>query len=183
MIQPDIVADLAGSNQFRASGLMARFFYAVPVTTVGRRDVRKRHIIPMQTREAYQSAVLSLLADYPPEPGSDTKPKALFLDDAAEEIWLDFAQEIEDQLGEGGAFDSIRDWASKLAGTAARVAALLELAATGLTAATISLESMHQAIKLARLLIPHTGGIRHAGCRRGGRRCDCCVEVDQVQRS
>ncbi len=156
MIQPDIVADLAGSNQFRASGLMARFFYAVPVSNVGKRDVRQRHIIPMRTREAYEAAVFDLLADYPPEAGADTKPKALYLDNLAEEAFLDFSQEIEDQQGEGGAFDAIRDWTSKLPGSTARVAALLELAATGLHATTVSLESMHQAIKLARLLLPHT---------------------------
>lgn len=156
MIQPDIVADLAGSNQFRASGFMARLWYAVPVSTVGRRNVRQRNVIPAYTREAYSAAVLGLLADYPPEPGSENKPKALFLDDAAEELYLDFSQEIEDQQGEGGAFDAIRDWTSKLPGTTARVAALLELAEHGLSATSVSLESMHQAIKLARLLIPHT---------------------------
>ena len=156
MIQPDLTADLAGSNQFRASGLMARFFYAVPVSNVGKRDVRQRHVIPMMTREAYETAVSDLLADYPPQAGADTKPKALFLDDPAEDLFLDFSQTIEDQQGEGGAFDAIRDWTSKLPGSTARVAALLELASKGLHATTVSLESMHQAIKLARLLIPHT---------------------------
>jgi len=128
----------------------------VPVSNVGKRDVRQRHIIPMRTREAYETAVFDLLADYPPAPGTDTKPKDLYLDNLAEEVFLDFSQEIENQLNEGGAFDPIRDWASKLCGSTARVAALLELASTGLHATTVSLESMHQAIKLARLLLPHT---------------------------
>jgi len=156
MVQPDLMADLAGSNQFRASGLMARFLWAVPVTNVGKRNVYDRYRIPNEVREAYNTAVLSMLEGYPPEPGASDKPVTLRLDDCAEELWLDFAQEVEDQQGEGGPLDSIRDWTSKLPGAVARVAALLELAAGGLGRDTVGLEAMHQAITLARLLIPHT---------------------------
>lgn len=156
MVQPDLMADLAGSNQFRASGLMARFLWAVPVTNVGKRNVYERYRIPNEVREAYNTAVLSMLEGYPPEPGASDKPVTLRLDDCAEELWLDFAQEVEDQQGEGGPLDSIRDWTSKLPGAVARVAALLELAAGGLGRDTVGMEAMHQAITLARLLIPHT---------------------------
>ena len=156
MIQPDMVAELAGSNQFRSSGLMARFFYSVPVSTVGKRNVRKRFRVPTVLLDAYDAAVTALLVDYPPPPGESLKPKVLSFDNLAEDMWLDFSQEIEDQLGEGGALDSIRDWLSKLAGATARVAGLIEIATVGLDAHTIGVESMHQAIKLARLMIPHT---------------------------
>jgi len=156
MIQPDMVSELAGSNQFRSSGLMARFFYAVPVTNVGRRDVRKRHRVPDTLVDAYDAEVQSLLCGYPPEAGESLKPKILVFDELAEDLWLDFSQEIEDQQGEGGAFDSIRDWTSKLAGAVARVAALIEIATFGLGVHTVGLESMHRAIKLGRLMIPHT---------------------------
>ncbi|MDP3424700.1 MAG: YfjI family protein [Burkholderiaceae bacterium] len=156
MVQPDLMADLAGSNQFRASGLMARFLWAVPVTNVGKRDVYERYRIPNEVRDAYNAAVLSMLEGYPPEPGEPDKPMTLRLDDCAEELWLDFSQEIEDQQGEGGPLDGIRDWTSKLPGSVARVAALLELAAGGLGRDTVRVDAMHQAITLARLLIPHT---------------------------
>ncbi len=156
MIQPDMVNEVAGSNQFRSSGLMARFFYAVPVTNVGQRDVRKRYRVPTVLLDAYDDAVTALLSDYPPPHGESLKPKILSFDELAEDMWLDFSQEIEDQLGEGGALDSIRDWLSKLAGATARVAGLIEIATVGLSAQTIGRESMHQAVKLARLMIPHT---------------------------
>ncbi|APW47222.1 hypothetical protein RA876_13650 [Rhodoferax antarcticus] len=156
MIQPDMVADLAGNKQFRASGLMARFFYAVPQSNIGRRNVRQRNLMPQHIVQAYESAVMGLLADYPPEPGTATKPVVLRLDALAEDLWLDFSQEIEDGLTDGGAFTDIGDWMKKLAGAVARISALFELAANGLAVTTVSLESMHQAIKLARLLIPHT---------------------------
>ena len=75
---------------------------------------------------------------------------------AAEELWLDFSQEVEDQLIEGGALDAVRDWGSKLPGAVARVAALLELAATGLQVEEVSHAAMDRAIRLARLMVPHT---------------------------
>ena len=156
MVQPDLMNDLAGSNQFRASGLMARFLWAVPVTNVGKRNVYERNRTPPEVVAAYNAAVLAMLDGYPPEPGTPDKPVTLRLDDCAEELWLDFAQEVEDQQGEGGRFDAIRDWTSKLPGAVARVAALLELAAGGLERDTVGMEAMHQAITLARLLIPHT---------------------------
>lgn len=156
MIQPDLVADLAGSSQFRSSGLLARFFYVVPVSNVGQRDVRKRSRITEDLKAEYSAAVMSLLEGYPPAPGETEKPAVLQLDELAEDLWLDFAQEIEDQQGEGGSFDAIRDWTSKLPGAVARVAALLQLAEEGLSARTVGLEAMANAVKLARLLIEHT---------------------------
>lgn len=156
MIQPDMVAELAGSNQFRSSGLMARFFYGVPVSNVGRRDVRKRSPVSRALVDSYDAAVQALMVGYPPQAGESLKPKILVFDACAEDLWLDFAQEIENQQSDGGAFDAIRDWTSKLAGAVARVAALIEIANTGLDACVIGLESMHQAVKLGRLMIPHT---------------------------
>lgn len=156
MIQPDLVQDLTGSNQFRASGLMARFFYGVPVSNVGSRNVRKRFLIPQALHDAYDAAVMNMLEGYPPAPGEKHNTETLVLDELAEDLWLDFSQEVEDQQGPGGAFDAIRDWTSKLPGAAARIAALLELATNGLQARTVSLESMDSAIKLCRLLVPHT---------------------------
>lgn len=155
-IQPDIVADLAGSNQFRASGLMARFCYVIPVSNVGRRDVRARHPIPSTVRDGYKAAVLALLEGYPPPVGADNEPRPLPLTNEAEELYLDFAQEIEDNQGDGGEYGPITDWTSKLPGATARIAALIEIAAGGLNVAMIGQESMRAAIRLARLLITHT---------------------------
>jgi putative DNA primase/helicase len=156
MIQPDIVKELAGSSQFRSSGLMARFFYAVPRSNVGHRDVRKRSRVPCDLVDSYDAAVLSLMEGYPPDAGVSLKPKMLYLDDLADDLWLDFSQEIEDQLKVGGKLDSICDWASKLPGAVARVASLIELATHGLGVQTVGLESMQKAIQLGMLMIPHT---------------------------
>lgn len=156
MVQPDLMNDLAGSNQFRASGLMARFLWAVPATNVGKRNVYDRYRIPPEVQDGYAHAVEAMLAGFQTDPEAPDKPTTLTLDDCAEELWLEFAQEVEDQQGEGGTFDAIRDWTSKLPGAVARIAALLVLAAGGLERRAVGMDAMYQAITLGRLLTEHT---------------------------
>lgn len=155
MIQPALMSEVAGSKGFRDSGLLARFLYAVPATNVGKRDVRKHSSLDPNTRERYEIAVMGLLDGWLCEPGTVPKVQVLGFTPAALDIWHDFAQYIEDNQGDGGVFESIRDWTSKLAGAVARIAALLELVTTGLHATAVDFDSMDSAIRLARVLIPH----------------------------
>ncbi len=155
MIQPGMLSEVAGSKGFRDSGLLARFLYAVPASNVGSRDVRQHTSIDAEVRERYERGVLSLLEGYLCEPGAVPQVQVLDLTDSAKELWLDFAQEIEDNHGDGGKYESMRDWTSKLAGAVARIAALLELAEVGLSAESVSFCAMDRAIRLARVLIPH----------------------------
>lgn len=151
-LQPGVLGDVAGSKRFRDSGLLARFLYAMPASNVGKRDVRSRVSIPADIRDEYQAALGSLLEGMPAQPG---KPRVLPLTDPSRELWLDFSQEIEDQQGEGGRYEAIADWTSKLPGAVARIAALLELGEAGTTAAEVSQVAMQRALDLGRLLIPH----------------------------
>ena len=79
----------------------------MPESNVGRRDVRQRRRISPELREAYSAAVFALMEGYPPEDARDRQPKVLTLSGSAEELWLDFSQEVEDQLIEGGALDGV----------------------------------------------------------------------------
>jgi uncharacterized protein DUF3987 len=151
-LQPGVMADVAGGRRFRDSGLLARFLFAMPTSNVGSRDVRRRVAISQTVADAYEAGLFRLLADTPRQPG---KPKVLACTDPALELWLDFAEEVERQQGEGGRFESIADWTSKLPGAVARIAALLELAEVGTTAEEVSQAAMVRAVDLARLLIPH----------------------------
>lgn len=152
LVQPGTLADVAGSKRFRDSGLLARFLWAVPESTVGRRDVRRYAPIPEHVREDYERGVLGLLDGWGEPVG---KPKVLTFTDPARELWLDFAQEVENQQGEGGQYEAISDWTSKLPGALARVAAVLELAEMGLAADEVSEVAMGMALRLGRLLIDH----------------------------
>ena len=151
-LQPGVLGDVAGSPRFRASGLLARFLYAMPASNVGKRNVRRRVPIPDAVREDYDTCLSALLETVPGHPG---KPRVLTMTDPALELWLDFSQEIEDHQGEGGRYEAIADWTSKLPGAVARVAALLELGEVGAGAEEVSQVAMERALDLGRLLIPH----------------------------
>ncbi len=152
LVQPGTLADVAGSKRFRDSGLLARFLWAIPESTVGRRDVRRHIPIPEHVQEAYKRGIFGLLEGWGEPVG---KPKVLSLTEPARELWFDFAQQIENEQGEGGVYESIADWTSKLPGQLARVAAILELAEMGLAADEVSELSMRRSLQLGGLLIEH----------------------------
>jgi len=153
MLQPDLLNDAAGSNRFRASGLMARFAYAIPGQVVGGRDVRAYKTMPPDLRAEYEREIDALLGD--PIEGPHLPPRVLPLADDARECWLDYSQEIENALAPDGDLAAIADWGAKLAGLTARVALLFELVASGGEAEAVSLDSTSRAITLGRLLVPH----------------------------
>lgn len=152
LIQPATLADVASSSKFRNTGLLARFMWAIPVSNVGQRDVRKHSPVPASVSEEYERRLFQLLEGVP---APAQAPKVLPLASQAREAWLDMAAAIELEQGEGGRYESISDWTSKLPGAVARIAGLFELAQVGLYANQVSLDSMERAIALARLLIPH----------------------------
>ena len=151
-IQPSIMAEVAGSNRFRGAGLLARFLFVVPPAWVGKRDVRRHHPLDQDARDAYRSRMITLLEG---QPAPASNPKVLTLSDAARELWLDLAQEVENQIGDGKPLESIRDWCAKLPGAAARLAAIFELAETGLEAEVVHEDHMLAAVGLAWHLVPH----------------------------
>lgn len=105
------------------------------IEPIRKRDVRKHVPIPAAVRAEYERQLFALLEGVP---APVTKPKVLTLSDAAREAWLNMAQAIEDEQGDGGRYAAISDWTSKLPGAVARIAALLELATTGLHACEVN---------------------------------------------
>ena len=152
LIQPGTLADFAKSSVMRENGLLARILWALPGSTVGTRDVRRHAPIPVDVKDEYERGIFGLLEGWEDQ---DAKPKTLTFTDPARELWLDFAQEIENQQGEGGQYEAISDWTSKLPGAVARIAAVLELTEMGLTADEVSEVAMRMSLRLGRLLIDH----------------------------
>ena len=152
IVQPESFAELAAGRRLRATGVLARYLYAIPKSNIGTRDVRQRKPVSREIGEDYQYAVLSLLEGYE-ERARD--PRVLpFIADALEP-WLVFAEGIERHQGEGGRFEAISDWTSKLPGHAARLAALFQIAEHGLDTQVVGLAAVERALELCRLLIPH----------------------------
>lgn len=151
-LQPGILQDVGKTKRFRDSGLMARCLYGVPRSTLGTRDVRDRRPIPPEVRARYEHSIFSLLDDMRRPIGA---PRVLSFDADALELWLQLCQRIEDDLGEGGRYAHMGDWASKLPGAAARIAGLLALADHGTGCKTVPVDAVQRAVRLAELLIPH----------------------------
>jgi hypothetical protein len=151
-IQPGILEDVASNRRFRDSGLLARFLFAMPESNVGKRDVRQLYAIPAEVAGAYEYCLQDLLKSLR---ASASKPMVLEMTENAKEVWLCFADEIEQKMGKGGLLESISDWAGKLPGAAARIACLFELAERGTEAHKVGDGAMTKAVDLCRLLIPH----------------------------
>ncbi|MCF8211996.1 MAG: DUF3987 domain-containing protein [Rhodoferax sp.] len=152
LLQPGVMAEVASSRRFRDSGLLARFLYAMPESNVGTRNVRLNVPVPTEIKQAYEHGIFSLLESMGHQVDA---PKVLTFTPEAREHWLAMAEALEHAQGEGGRYESISDWTSKLPGAVARIAALIELAEVGTHATEVNATAMVRAVQLARLLIVH----------------------------
>lgn len=152
MIQPGMLQDTANDRRFYNSGLLARFLYSIPEDMIGHRNVRKQNPVPDTIRQAWHDGLHDLLtgAEKP-----NQQPKILPFTPEAQERWLDFKQEIEDQMGVNGKLYDLTEWCAKLPGTCARIAGLMQLVITGRSSEHVEIDAVNRAIALCEKLIAH----------------------------
>ncbi len=152
-IQPSVLLDLGKRGDFRGRGLLGRFLFVIPESTLGSRLVDPP-AIPREIRRAYEDLVTGLCA----WKRAESDPIDLRLSQESRQRWNAFAADLEPALGPGGAAESISDWAGKLVGTIARIAALLHMAQQA-DRARPSIEidacTMNDAIQIGRYLLSH----------------------------
>jgi putative DNA primase/helicase len=86
------------------------------------------------------------------------KPFTLTLTDEAKREWKDFSMVVEKEMRGGGRFENITDWASKLPGSALRIAGNFHCALNAYNqpwASPISEDTMNNALKLSAILAEH----------------------------
>ena len=127
-VQPEVIHELGRRRGFRGTGFLARFFYSLPQSLVGQRNV-KAPTVPDDVAAAYDALCSSLLA-LPEQRERDGEliPTLVHFDDEAQLIIEDFARQLEPRLGPGGDLAALADWANKLVGGIARLAGLLHFA-------------------------------------------------------
>ena len=127
-VQPSVIAGLAGTQEMRGQGLLARFLYAVPLSKVGLRDADPPSMAAA-TAAAYVAAIRTLL-DLEAETNDDDEiePRTIPLADDARDELIAFKRRLEPRLGETGDLRAIADWGNKLTGTTARLACVLHVA-------------------------------------------------------
>ena len=160
--QPDALRGLANQPGFRGRGLLGRFFYLLPPSPLGFRDLgadREGAIIPEAVSMAYRQGIRAML-DWPPALDQEGReqPYLLTLSRAGYSEWLDFARAVERGLQPGGEYEHIPDLAGKLPGGAARIACVLhgiEYAHGRPWEAAISLATMERALEIAAACLRH----------------------------
>ena len=153
--QPDVLASLTDKPGFRGRGLLARFLYGLPASLLGSRHLQPTPC-PDSTVTAYRHLIERLLKLTPPEHDGAWQPWVLRFSDEAYEAWKDFQRRVEALMLEGAKLYYLKDWASKLPGAAARLAAVFHCVVTSPTQETlINAPTMQRAITLAELLVDH----------------------------
>ena len=121
--QQSVIKGLAKTPAFRGKGLLARFLFALPASKLGHRTLDTRPV-PESVRRQYTEHLHKLLDLKPLE---DLPHRLTFSPEAYVE-WKAFQRHVEEELRDGGQFEHIRDWASKLPGAVARLAGVLHCA-------------------------------------------------------
>ncbi len=148
-VQPSVVRGLKDAPELRDRGLLGRILYCFPRNLIGSRNVR----VEASTRDSWRGfsdTILQLLNSEGDRSPIELSPEAL-------EIWLQFSERIELELGEGGNLEQIPDWGGKLCGAVARIAGLLHCAEVlvYLSGKPISAETMTKAVHIGEYLIDH----------------------------
>ncbi len=156
--QPEVLRGLTTNPSFRGRGLLGRFLYALPPSNLGYRTLDAR---PMQdeVKAQYERILTAILNDDGSrDQDGNPCPHILKISPDAATAWQAFAHRIEAGMREGGTYAHITDWAGKLPGAVARIAALLHIARHALSDAAkveISIEDMSAALRMAEALSAH----------------------------
>ncbi|MDP9395576.1 MAG: YfjI family protein [Actinomycetota bacterium] len=151
-VQPSVLEGIGRIGEFAGRGLLARFLYALPMSTVGRRKVAADPV-PEAVRECYTQRLQALAEALAPW----ADPMVLTLCPAAAELHLTAERQLEPRLAPGGDLAGIVEWASKYLGAVARVAALLHLAEHGACGARrpIGEDTMRAALSVGDYYLAH----------------------------
>lgn len=152
-VQPSVMQDIARNGAFRGRGLPARFLYAIPADNMGNREVGTEPVSEdaERTYNAKARALITELAEW-------TDPAVVVMSKDANAAMLQFERELEPRLRLEGDLGSLRDWAAKLAGATARIAALLHVASAPPSEwyrTEVGADHVRNAIRIATYFIEH----------------------------
>ena len=151
MMQPIILEQMLAKNGgiSRQSGFLARSLIAYPKSEMGNRFY-KEPPAKLASMQKYHNRLLDCLNNTLElnKHGCHNLPTLNF-SKAAKNEWVSFFNQVESGLGDPKQWKSIKDFASKAAENAARLAALLHLF-NGTSSSDISAENMDQSISIIR---------------------------------
>ncbi len=155
--QPEVLRGLLSTDGMRGQGVLARFLYALPQSTVGKRDTNPP-TMSNTVGAAYDRLVRRLL-ELSISLGHDDAPLELLLTLEARARFDAAMCHLEPDLAEDGEMATFADWGSKWAGQVARISGILHLAENAYTAEPwtipISCETMAAALAIGEWAKPH----------------------------
>ena len=153
-IQPGIMTRIAGIEGARARGLLGRFLWSIPPSNIGQRLTRPGPVDPA-IEHTYVTRVRLLVNSLEPWRYPDTA--VIVATREADDALARFEAGIEKRMGHNGDLAHIADWAAKLGGHVARIAALLHLAddPVGGCQSALQVRHMDDAVHIGHWLIGH----------------------------
>jgi Protein of unknown function (DUF3987) len=152
MAQPDVAAMMLSDPLLQNQGLLSRCLVTAPQSNAGTRLWHEPSNNSDGAIKRYGRRILDMLEKPLPlasGKANELLPRALRLAPDAREMWIEFADNIEGQIGPDGTLAPVRGLANKLPEHAARLAAVLELV-SDVEAVEISPEHMAAGIALAQ---------------------------------
>ena len=175
-IQPGAFAtfNTAGKGLARGSGFWARFLMSFPESTQGTRTYREPAVMPMMA--AFHRQITAMLERTKLDDKDELSLSMLEFSDAGKTAWQQFYAGVESELSKFGEFSDVRDFASKAADNAARLAALFTLYRTAGSPQLIDDDATNRA---AAIVAWHLGEARRIV---GGAQADpATVAASQVE--
>jgi hypothetical protein len=152
MAQPEVAARMLSDPQLKDQGFLSRCLVTAPGSIAGTRHWRDCPSTAEPAIKRYGAKVLEILErQFPLAEGkaNELKPRTLILASDARQLWIEFADAIESQIGTDGELAAVKPLANKLPEHAARLAAVLALFAD-INAPDVSAEHMAAGITLAQ---------------------------------
>lgn len=120
MAQPSVIARFMGKRgeEARGTGFLSRFLIAKPRLMAGQRTHSGLSALPR--KQAFNARIRERLdSTVPPD------RQALCFSESATDLWLQYNQQLEQQMQENGLYHYLKDHASKLLENTSRLAAIL----------------------------------------------------------
>ena len=149
MAQPIVLSSIMENEAFKGKGLLARFFYCIPNSLVGKRKYNASSV-PEPIETAYKNLIFSLLSI----PDTDS-PKSISYspeaDISAEHLYYEIEPRLADDL------EDIGEWAGKLHGNSMRIAGLLHCCQYLNKSADVPVDekTIHDARKIGLYFLEH----------------------------
>lgn len=157
-VQPEALRSVAARPELRGVGMLARFLFAMPESSVASMTFRSTPV-PAQIKNAY-TALLLTMAKEGFDLNPDGEPSKIEFSPEASEIMREVSCAIAQKCGIGEELHHVADWASKLRGKLARISGLfhcVEQIAIGLDPcrSAVSPDTVFKACSLAPYFISH----------------------------